>query len=55
VNVLSLAKGLDDMFLSDTNYFNGIENFPTWNEIYNIIKTEYFPKEDNDIYVYCKI
>lgn len=42
-------------FFSDTNYFNGIENFPTWDEIQKIMNTEDFPTEDNDIAMYWKI
>jgi hypothetical protein len=49
------TRNKSDVCMSDKNYFNGIENFPRWDEIYKIFDIEYFLAEDEDIVVYHNI
>jgi hypothetical protein len=49
------TKSPDDLLLSDTTYFNGMEECPTWSDIYKIFNNEDFPMEDEDLAVYQNI
>jgi hypothetical protein len=40
-NVTSQGKTPNNLLYIDTNNFNGIQGFPTWNEIYRIFVNEY--------------
>jgi hypothetical protein len=41
-----------NLLLSDTNYFNGMDDCPTWNDIYRMFVNEDFSKDDEDLVVY---
>jgi hypothetical protein len=59
-NVTSQGKTPNNLLYIDTNNFNGIQGFPTWNEIYRIFVNEYisrpiFPYNDAVKWVYLHL
>jgi hypothetical protein len=48
-NTLALIVSLDDILAIDTNFFNGIEHCPRYDEIYRIFDTVDFPSNDENL------
>jgi hypothetical protein len=53
MSLLLLNPG--DILAIDTNYHNGVDHCPLYDEIYKIFNTRDFPPEDENLEVYQNI